>query len=398
MKVASLRGGEKFDADSRDCVLRHWRKAPRAVSRHRNVILLVGGGWDRIDACRIGSLFVLGDERRRGHLGDHESGVKPRLGREERRQPGERWIDQKRDPPLGERADFADRERNHVGGEGDRLGVKVAARQRFVGIGEDERIVGNGIRFRNQRRRGLAQKIEAGPHHLRLAAQAIGVLHSFVAREVRSANGASGEQGAQRGGDLDLASMAAKRMYSGVERRVRSACAVGRHCASDKRRAEQRLGLEQADQRISGRELRAVEQSEPLLGLKRDRLEADLGEASGGGRNAIPVAAPPPTPIIAAAIWASGARSPDAPTDPCAGTTGVRPRASIASMRPSVRGWTPEAPWARLPSFSAIMSRVAAPRRVHRRRPRATGRCCAEAEPRSARSDAHGRRVCRSPC
>ena len=67
-----------------------------------------------------------------------------------------------------------------------------------------------------------------------------------------------------------------------------------------------------------------------------------------------------PTPIIAAAIWASGARSPDAPTDPCDGTTGVTPRASMASMRASVCGWTPEAPCARLPSFSAIMSRVVA--------------------------------------
>ena len=33
--------------------------------------------------------------------------------------------------------------------------------------------------------------------------------------------------------------------------------------------------------------MRSVEQREPLLGLKRDRLEADLGEAGGGGRNAI---------------------------------------------------------------------------------------------------------------
>ena len=37
-----------------------------------------------------------------------------------------------------------------------------------------------------------------------------------------------------------------------------------------------------------------------------------------------------PTPIMAAVIWARGARSPLAPTDPCAGTTGVNPRASIA--------------------------------------------------------------------
>ena len=54
-----------------------------------------------------------------------------------------------------------------------------------------------------------------------------------------------------------------------------------------KRGPEQRFGLEQADQRVGGGELRAVEQREPLLGLKRDRLEADFGERRGGGRDAI---------------------------------------------------------------------------------------------------------------
>ncbi len=65
-----------------------------------------------------------------------------------------------------------------------------------------------------------------------------------------------------------------------------------------------------------------------------------------------------PTPIIAAAMWASGARSPDAPTDPCTGTTGVTPRASIVCKRATVSRCTPEAPWARLPSFRAIISRT----------------------------------------
>ena len=32
---------------------------------------------------------------------------------------------------------------------------------------------------------GLAQEIEAGPHHLRLAAQAIRVLHAVIAGEMR---------------------------------------------------------------------------------------------------------------------------------------------------------------------------------------------------------------------
>ena len=43
-------------------------------------------------------------------------------------------------------------------------------------------------------------------------------------------------------------------------------------------------------------------------------------------------------------MCASGARSPLAPTDPWHGTTGVTPRSSIATMRSSVSGFTPEWP------------------------------------------------------
>ena len=71
----------------------------------------------------------------------------------------------------------------------------------------------------------------------------------------------------------------------------------------------------------------------------------------------------PPTrislaPIIAAAMCASGARSPDAPTEPWAGTTGIKSRSSIASSMATVSGRTPEAPCARLASLSAIISRT----------------------------------------
>ncbi len=65
-----------------------------------------------------------------------------------------------------------------------------------------------------------------------------------------------------------------------------------------------------------------------------------------------------PTPSIAAVMCASGARSPDAPTEPCAGTTGVSPLSSIASISATVAGCTPEAPRARLASLSAIISRA----------------------------------------
>ena len=65
-----------------------------------------------------------------------------------------------------------------------------------------------------------------------------------------------------------------------------------------------------------------------------------------------------PSPSITAAICASGARSPEAPTEPCAGIIGVTPRASIASSRSTSTGRTPEAPRPRLSSFSAMIRRT----------------------------------------
>ena len=68
-----------------------------------------------------------------------------------------------------------------------------------------------------------------------------------------------------------------------------------------------------------------------------------------------------PTPSIAAVICANGAKSPDAPTDPWHGTTGNSPSRNIASSSATVAGATPDAPCARLASFSAIISRTTGP-------------------------------------
>ena len=45
-------------------------------------------------------------------------------------------------------------------------------------------------------------------------------------------------------------------------------------------------------------------------------------------------------------MCASGARSPDAPAEPWAGTTGIKSASSSASSMATVSGRTPEAPWA----------------------------------------------------
>jgi hypothetical protein len=56
---------------------------------------------------------------------------------------------------------------------------------------------------------GLAQQVEDGAHDLRLAAQAIGILHPLVANQMRGADRRAGHQAAQRGGRVDLAAVAA---------------------------------------------------------------------------------------------------------------------------------------------------------------------------------------------
>ena len=63
-------------------------------------------------------------------------------------------------------------------------------------------------------------------------------------------------------------------------------------------------------------------------------------------------------------MWASGARSPDAPTEPWSGITGITPAPSMSWMSWTVLHGTPDAPRPRDSSFSAIISRVVAVSRV----------------------------------
>src|SRR3546814_8669710 len=64
-RIETLRRREQLDADHRARILRHREQPPRAVRRHRDMILLIGRGRDRIDARRIGALLVLAAQRRR---------------------------------------------------------------------------------------------------------------------------------------------------------------------------------------------------------------------------------------------------------------------------------------------------------------------------------------------
>ena len=65
-----------------------------------------------------------------------------------------------------------------------------------------------------------------------------------------------------------------------------------------------------------------------------------------------------PSPASASVMCASGARSPDAPTEPCDGMYGTRPALCAAISVSTTASRTPEWPRARLAALSASISRT----------------------------------------
>ena len=122
---------------------------------------------------------------------DHEAAIEACVFRQKRWQARDAAVDQHGNAPLGNRAHFGNRQRNAVRGQGHRLGVEVAAREHGAIIGKHQRVVGDRIGLAQQHDGAVAQLVQAGAHHLRLAAQAIGVLHAVIAIEVRQANSAA---------------------------------------------------------------------------------------------------------------------------------------------------------------------------------------------------------------
>jgi hypothetical protein len=135
-----------------------------------------------------------------------------------------------------------------------------------------------GIGFAHEHQRGVAQLVEAGAHDLRLAAQAVRVLDAVVAVAVRVADGAAGEQRAVVAGDVDLARLPAQGVDARVERPVAAARRIDGERADDERRLEHGLEREERVQRQCGRDLRAVDERQPLLRGEAQRSDAGVGQ------------------------------------------------------------------------------------------------------------------------
>ena len=203
--------------------------------------------------------------------------------RQERRQPRDPGVDQHRHAALGNRTDLGDGERAGIRCEGDRLGVEVAARDELRLVGEHQRIVGHRVRLAHEHQRGMAQLVEACADDLRLAAQAVRVLHAVVAHEMRAADRRAFEQCTVITRDVDLARLSAERVNARIERTVAAARGVDGQRANDQRRLEHRLEGEERVQRERGRRLRAVDEREAFLGAERERRDAGRKQRFAGG-------------------------------------------------------------------------------------------------------------------
>ena len=160
-----------------------------------------------------------------------------------------------------------------VGGEGYRLGVEIATRNDLAGRHQHQRVVGDGVGLDEECTGSLCEQVEAGAHHLGLAAQAVGVLHPLVADGVGVADGTSHQQASQRGGGGDLALMRAQRMDFRPERRGRGHGGVNGQRARDQGRAGKPVRIEKACQRVGSGKLGAVDQRKPFLGAKFDGFQ-----------------------------------------------------------------------------------------------------------------------------
>ena len=158
--------------------------------------------------------------------------------------------------------------------------MKIAARQDIAPIDEQQGVVRDGVRLEPQRDAAISNEIEAGTHHLRLAAKRIRILDP-AAIEVRCANGAAGDQFAVFAGDGNLSGLAPYLVNAVVEGRIAALQRVHRHGARDDRGAEHVLGAEQSRQCQRGGYLCAVDERESFLGVQSDSLQSRQAQPFG---------------------------------------------------------------------------------------------------------------------
>ncbi len=85
MEINALCRSHRLNADHSGGVEAHAAEAAGRVGRHRDVIFLVSGGWQAVNAARMRQRFVLRRQRCSSDLRNHKAGVNAAIIDEERR-------------------------------------------------------------------------------------------------------------------------------------------------------------------------------------------------------------------------------------------------------------------------------------------------------------------------
>ena len=221
MKIHPLRRGQQFDADDIRRIGSHFVKSPRAVRRHADMVLLVGGSRDAVDRSWMCKAFIFAGERRRRDMRDHEAGIDPRVLDQKRRQAANLAVYQHGDTALAHIADFGNRQGKRIRSHRNRLGVEIAARFDFAGIEHNEGIVGHSIRFPQENIGRKTDMVQACTHHLRHAADGIRILHTLIMiAGMAGTNGAVLQQVDIDFRDINLTFLTANLLDIRIERRA----------------------------------------------------------------------------------------------------------------------------------------------------------------------------------
>ena len=103
-------------ASTRSAFASNLQRLQAGAVPHRDVILLARARRDRVDRRRVAERLVLGDERRRDVLGNHEARVESLLPRDEERGQavGQARVDEPLRPPLADARELRARDREAV--------------------------------------------------------------------------------------------------------------------------------------------------------------------------------------------------------------------------------------------------------------------------------------------
>ena len=172
--------------------------------------------------------FVFGSQRGGGDVRNHEAGIDAAVFHQKRWQAGQCGIDQQGDAPLGQRADFSNGQRQIVRRKRHRLGVEIAARQHLTRVRKNQRVVRHAVGFIEQHTGCVANLVETRTHHLRLAAQAVRILH-LVAINMGDVDFGIRQQRAIRHCHILLAAVAAQLVDARIKRRHRAGGGIHRH-------------------------------------------------------------------------------------------------------------------------------------------------------------------------